>query len=172
MFRILLDRHLSCALSTSTSSSLLFPQNRTNTCAPPTGLFFCRFAEQFPLTDYEPKAPVEVSSTEVATTLLPSRKASIGMTCNSGEDIVTTPAVLEVDERSDLGMLASPLLTQERERERDRNKEKEKCDPVQKESSETTTLSYQYGEVLKQEKIKSRLKCCAGASFTKKKNSF
>ena len=43
-------------------------------------------------------------------------KASIGSTCNSGEDIVTTHAVSEVDERSNLGMLAPPLLTQEGEK--------------------------------------------------------
>ena len=62
------------------------------------GLLFGRMAEQSPLAGYEPNAPVDVSSTEVAT-LLPSRKASIGLTYNSGEDIVTTPAVSEVDER-------------------------------------------------------------------------
>ena len=31
----------------------------------------------------------------------------MGSTYNSGEDIVTTPAVSDVDERSDLGMMAS-----------------------------------------------------------------
>ena len=36
-------------------------------------------------------------------------------THNSGEDIVTAPAVSEVDGRSDLGMVASPLSTPERE---------------------------------------------------------
>ena len=37
------------------------------------------------------------------TTLLPSRKASIGSTYNSGADIVTIPPVSEVDERSNFG---------------------------------------------------------------------
>ena len=101
---------------TPTSSSLLYPPNRTNPRAPQPGFLFGRFTEQSPLTGCEPNAPVEVSSTEVTTTLLHSRKASIGSTYNSGEDIVTTLAVSQVDERSDLGMLASPLLTHERDR--------------------------------------------------------
>ena len=42
--------------------------------------------------------------------LLPSRGASIGSTCNS-----TTPVSSEVDERQNMGMLASPLFTQKRE---------------------------------------------------------
>ena len=100
------------------------------------------FAEQSPLTGCEPNAPVEVSITEV-TTLLPSRKTSIEPTDNSGEDIVTTPAVSEVDARSDSGMLASPLLTQERD----------KCDPGRKTR----------GDVLKRQKIKSRLKMMRGS---------
>ena len=44
--------------------------------------------------------------------LLPSGKASIGSTCNSGVDISTTPSLSEVDERPNLGMLALPLFTQ------------------------------------------------------------
>ena len=95
--------------------------------------------------------PVEVSSTEVTTTILPSRKDSVGSTYNSGEDIATILAVSEVDERSDLGMLASPLLTQ-------------------------VTLSYQHGAtrrgVFKQEELKSRPQCCVGACFRKRRISF
>ena len=116
MFHTLLDHVLfSLQHVASTSSSLLNPPNRTNPCAPQSGLLFGRFAEQSPLTGYEPSAPVEVSSTEITTTLLPSRKASSETTHNSGEDIVTTLAVSEVDERSDLGKLTSPLLSQERD---------------------------------------------------------
>ena len=95
--------------------SQIDPPDKTNPCAPQPGLLFGRVAQQRPLTSYEPNAPVDVSSTEVTTTLLPSRKASIGSTCNSGEDIVTAPAVSELGERSDLGMLASPLSIQERQ---------------------------------------------------------
>ena len=116
MFHTMLD-HVPFSLHhVASTSSLLNPPNRTNPCAPQSGLLFGRFAEQSPLTGYDPSAPVEVSSTEVTTTLLPSRKASIGSTHKSGEDIVTTLAVSEVDERSNLGMLASPLLSQERDK--------------------------------------------------------
>ena len=44
-----------------------------------------------------------------------SRGASTGSTDNSGENIGATSAVSEMDERQNLGMLTSPLLTQERE---------------------------------------------------------
>ena len=103
--------------STSTSSLLLllFPSNRTNTCSPPTGLWFGRFAEQSPLTGYEANAPVEMSSTGATPIILLSRKGSIGSTCNSVDDLASTPAVSETSERVDLGMLASPLLSQETE---------------------------------------------------------
>ena len=47
--------------------------------------------------------------------LLPSRQASLGSTYNSREDIATTPASSEVDERQNVGMLASPPFTQKRE---------------------------------------------------------
>ena len=58
---------------------------------------FGRLAEQSSTTGHEPNGPVEVSSTEVTTTLLPTRRASIGSTCNSGEDFATTHASSEVD---------------------------------------------------------------------------
>ena len=79
---------LCLTLSTPTSSSLLFPPNWTNLCAPQSGLLFGRFAEQTPLTSCEPNALFEVSSTEVTTTLSFARKASNGSTYNSGEDTV------------------------------------------------------------------------------------
>ena len=47
---------------------------------------------------------------------LRSRKASVGSSYNSGEDVATTRASSEVDERPNLGVLASPLLTQERDK--------------------------------------------------------
>ena len=50
---------------------------------------------------------------EVTTVLLPSRTASTGSTYNSGEDMSTALAESEVDERSDLGLLASPLVTRQ-----------------------------------------------------------
>ena len=50
-----------------------------------------RFAAHSLLTVYEPNAPVEVSSAEVTTTLMLSRRGSIGSTYNSGDDIATGP---------------------------------------------------------------------------------
>ena len=47
--------HFCSTLSTPTSCSLLFPQNWANSCAPPTGLFFGRFAQQSPLAGYKPE---------------------------------------------------------------------------------------------------------------------
>ena len=44
-----------------------------------------------------------MSTTEATPTILPSRKGSIGSTCNSVDDLATTPAVSEIGERSDLG---------------------------------------------------------------------
>ena len=84
-------------------------------CNPQRGVQFGRLAEQSPIAGHEPNDPVEESSTEVRTMLLPSRRASIGSTYNSGVDIATVPASSEVDERPNLGMLASLLLTQQRQ---------------------------------------------------------
>ena len=100
-----LDR-ISCPPPHSTPS-LLYPPNRSIPCISPQGVPFGRLAEQSPVTGYEPNEPVEVGSTEVTTLLLPSRRASIGSTA-------TTPASSEVDERPNLGMLASALSTQKR----------------------------------------------------------
>ena len=57
----------------------------------------------------------EVSSTDFTIMPLPPRRASSVSTYHSGEDIATTLASSEVDERPDLGMLASPLFTQTRQ---------------------------------------------------------
>ena len=99
-----------------------------------------------------------MSSTEATTIVLPS-EGSIGSTCNSGDDIATTPAGSEVGERSDLGMMASPLLSQERETS---------ANPFgichsDGESSEKSFSHFRpgtgkpIGEMSKQKKIKSRL---------------
>ena len=81
MFRTLPDpAPFSLQHDTPASSSLLYPPNRTNPCAPRPELLFGPFAEQSPLPGYEPNALVEVSSAEVMTTLLPSRKTNIGST--------------------------------------------------------------------------------------------
>ena len=163
---------------TPTSSSLFYPPNRTNPCAPQPGLLCGRFAVQSPLTGCEPNALVQVSSTDATTTLLPSRKASIGSTYKSGEDIVTTPAVSEVDERSDLGMLASPLLTRERGRERERQVRHHSEFITLIETSSVTRSSHvrtsteRLVAMCTQEKIESGLKCCTGVFFIQKENGF
>ena len=50
------------------------------------------------MAGYELNDPVEESSTEVTTKLKPMRRASIGSTYFSGEDIATTFATSEVGE--------------------------------------------------------------------------
>ena len=79
--------------------SLHYLSNRSNSCVPQRRVPFGRMAEQSPLTGCEPSDLVEVSSTEVTTMLSPLRKASIGSTYNSGEDVATTPASSEVEKR-------------------------------------------------------------------------
>ena len=68
MFRTLLDPPLSSTLSPPTSSSLLFPQKRTNSCAANWTLVW-QFCRESPVTGYAHNAPVEVKSTEVTPTL-------------------------------------------------------------------------------------------------------
>ena len=98
--------------------------------------------------------------------LLPSRTACIGSTYNSGEDIATTLASSEVDEGLNLGMLASPLLTQKRG----------KCSPILDLSLNKGKIFVKFftrsnqcretcGGVLTQEKVKSRTKCLARVLF-------
>ena len=82
--RCLLNLHHPARMScfarclTRHSSSLLFPSHWPTTSTPQTGLLFGRFAALSPLTGYEPDTPVDVSSTERTTMLLPSGKATIG----------------------------------------------------------------------------------------------
>ena len=95
--------------------SSLCPAQRSIRHDPQHGVQLGRFAEQCPMTVYEPNDSVEVDTTEVTTVLSPPRRASIGSTYNSGEDSATTPALSEVDGRLNLGLLASPLLTEERQ---------------------------------------------------------
>ena len=84
---------------------LPLPHRTPSSLCPAHGVQFCRFAEQCTMTVYVPNDSVEVGSTEVTIVLSPPRRASIGSTYNSGEDIATTPALSEVDGRPDLGLL-------------------------------------------------------------------
>ena len=89
------------------------------------------------MTVYVPNDSVEVGSTEVTTVLSPPRRASIGSTYNSGEDIATTPALSEVDGRPNLGLLAYRF----------------------KFITFLTRAERLVGDVLTQEKVKSGCKC-------------
>ena len=104
------------SLSHSTPS-LLCLLNGSIPCNPRHGVQFGRLAEQSPVTGFEADDPVEVCIREVTTMLSPSRRASIGSSYNSGEDIATTRASSELDGRQNWGVLASPLFTKERERQ-------------------------------------------------------
>ena len=67
--------------------SLLCPSDASTLCDTHLGEQFDRLAEQSPTSGYD---PVEVSSAEVTTMLVPSRRTS--------EDTATTAASSEVDE--------------------------------------------------------------------------
>ena len=68
-------------------------------------------AEQSPLTNYEPKSLIDVSSEHTPIDIL-SRKNSFNTDVN---DLTTTVAASEIAETIEAGPLTSPLFTQERE---------------------------------------------------------
>ena len=110
----------------------------------------------------------EVSSTEVATMLLPSRRANTGSTCNSGEDIAATPASSEVDGRPNWGMLASPVFTQKSDKYRSIQnltlQQRKLCVKFFTHSNKCRETC------VKQEKVKSRSTCFAGVLFAEREN--
>ena len=82
------------------------------TCADPRrGPLLGRMAEQSPLTGYEPKNLIEVSS-EHTPLDFPSRKNSFSTDVN---DLTATVAAPEITETIKAEPLTSPLFTQERE---------------------------------------------------------
>ena len=85
-------------------------------CNPHPGGHFGRFAEQSLLACYQLNDPVEVSSKEVAPMLLPSRRASVGSTHDSCEDIPATPVSSEVDEKQKYGNVGFHCFSRRRER--------------------------------------------------------
>ena len=95
--------------------SLLFPSHRDSLRDPRPGALFGRFAEQPPSTGYEPNDLPEENNSEVAPTLFQGGSACSASTCNSREDIDTTPVESETDDAQNMGMSASPLYTQDRE---------------------------------------------------------
>ena len=70
-----------------------------------------RLSEQSPLTDYEPKSLIEVSS-EHTPNNLPSRKGSLDTNL---DDLATSVDASEIHDTTDVGRLASPLFSQKRE---------------------------------------------------------
>ena len=118
--RTLLDPQLSSHFSTlvptfahgsSTSPSLLHPSMSPSTAPLQGGLCFGRLAEQSPLTGYEPKSLIEVSS-EHTPIILPSRRGSLDTNI---DDLATTLDAPEVYHTTDVGRLTSPLFSRVRE---------------------------------------------------------
>ena len=98
--------------------------------------------------------------------LLPSRRASTDSTHNSGEEIATTTASLDVDERPNLGMLASPLLTQEREKVQHHSGFITPTQKILIHIHHTfQPVRRDPGDVFAQDKVKSRFTCFARVSF-------
>ena len=75
-----------------TTPSLLFLSASSTLAAPQGGLLFGRLAEQSPLTGYEPKTLIEVSS-EHTPINLPSRKSSLDTDL---DDLATTVDASEI----------------------------------------------------------------------------
>ena len=140
--------------------TLVCPSNRSVSCIPQHGVPFGRLAEQSQVKGYEPT----VLSRLAARRLRPSRRAGTGSTYNSGEDIATTPASSEVDERPYMGLLASPVLTQG-EGSAAHSLQRRKCGVT------FITRSYQNGEtcgdVFARVEVKSRF-TCFGVPFREK----
>ena len=129
--------------------SLLYLLNRSILCNPQHGVQFGGLAEQNPMTGYEPNDNVEVSSTEVTTTLFPSRRASVGSTYN----ISATPVSSEVQKKAKLENAGISAVNM---------KERGKCRTIHSNrnyvsiSSHILTSTETCGDVLTQAKVKSR----------------
>ena len=96
--KVILTERIACR----THGLITFAQHSVSSRSSKNDLLFGRFAGRSFLSGCGPRGPVDSISIEVTTMLQPSRKASIGSTYNFGEDIVTTLALSEVDERSNL----------------------------------------------------------------------
>ena len=81
------------------------------TCADPrSGSLFGRMADQSPITGFEPKDLIEISS-EYTPIHFPSRKNSL----TADTDDVRTVIASDITETIEAGQLTSPLITQERD---------------------------------------------------------
>ena len=86
--------------------------NQEIPCATPHGgLQFGRLVEPTPLTGYDPKTCIDVSSEQTPVSYL-SRRNSVNTDYN---DLTTTVAVSETPDMKEVGQSTSPLLLQERE---------------------------------------------------------
>ena len=99
------------APSPTTSPSLLYPSASPSTATLQGGFCFGRLAEQSPLTGYEPKPLIEVSS-EHTPINLPSTKGSLDTNL---DDLATTVDAFEMLDTTYVGRMTSPLFSQERE---------------------------------------------------------
>ena len=96
----------------STPTSLPLTGIRRPPCATPhRGIQFGRLAESTPLTFYEPKTCIDVSS-EHTPINYPSRRNSFDTYYN---DLATTVAASEPPDMKEVGQSTSPLLFQDRE---------------------------------------------------------
>ena len=116
----LLDPQLSPNFSTpfptvapgsSTTPSLLYPSASPSTATLQGRLCLADCLNNPPLTDYEPKSLIEVSS-EHTPNNLPSGKGSLDTNL---DDLATSVDASEIHDTTDVGRLASPLLSQKRE---------------------------------------------------------
>ena len=84
---------------------------RKSPCAPPHGGFqFGRLVKHNPLTCYEPKTCIEVSSKHT-----PINYASKKNSCNTDYNDLTTTVEAETPDTKEVGQSTSPLFSQERE---------------------------------------------------------
>ena len=99
------------APSPTTSPSLLYPSASPSTATLQGRLLFGPLAEQFPLTDCEPKSLIDVSS-EHTPINLHSRKGSLDTNL---DELATTVDASEIYDATDVGQFASPLFPRGRE---------------------------------------------------------
>ena len=104
--------HSFCSVPPPTQNSLFDTGMSMNPSTTPLGgLLFDRMAEQTRLKGDEPKSLIEVSG-EHTPIYVPSRKNSFNTDFN---DLTTTVAASEITNAMEVGLLASPLFSQERE---------------------------------------------------------
>ena len=97
-------------LGSSTFPSLLYPSMSSNTATPQGGSCCGRLAEQSPLTEYETKSLIEVSSEHTDYLTVQKRHPT-----RTFDDLATTLDASEVYDTTDVGRLTSLLFSLERE---------------------------------------------------------